>query len=140
LDKIDEIDIYLNKFGLDSDEIFSVKSRNKYLKITLTEEIDEVLIFLQRQCKLNKSDIRSLVINNPFILTESMQRIRLLDSIYKKIGFNSKDYKRYLNSYDKAFSLNPRVVFEKIEKLAKSGKDKNDIKNIIIDNSYSLFY
>ena len=59
--------------------------------------------------------------------------INLLSGIYKNIGFKGNDYKQYLIKYDKAFSLNPRVVYEKIESLANNGKNKSEIKNIIIE-------
>jgi len=140
MEKIDDIEVYLTEFGLDNEEIKSIKFRNKYLKLTIKEEVVEIIDFLKKECKLNKQDVKRLIISNPFILTESMERINLLNNIYKNIGFKSKDYKQYLYVYDKAFSLNPRIVFEKIEKMVSCGKSKNDIKNSIIENSYSLFY
>ena len=139
MDRTDEIDEYLNDFGLDAEDILSVKSRNKYLQITLEEDVIEVLGFLQNNCKLDKDEIKHLIINNPLILTESVQRISLLDTMYKNIGFTGKEYRKYINSFDKAFSLNPKGVFEKIESMAKRGKSRKEIKNIIIKNGYGVF-
>jgi len=139
MDKADEIEEYLNEFGLDTEDVLSIKSRNKYLKITLKEDITEVLEFLQTNCKLDKNEIKHLVLNNPLILTESMHRINILDTMYKQLGFYGKEYRNYLVSFDKAFSLNPKSVFEKIENMASNGKSKKEIKNSIIKNGYGVF-
>lgn len=139
MDKVDEVNEYLIEFGLDEEDIFSIKNRNDYLKVTVKEDMQRVLSFLQRNCKLSKKEIRHIIVNNPFILSESMQRISLLDSIYKNIGFKGEEYKEYLTTFEKALSLNPRGVFEKIESMASNGKTKNDIKSSIIKNGYEIF-
>ena len=91
------------------------------------------------KCKIDKEDMARIVIKNPFILNESFARIDLLTDIYDKIGFSEEEYKKYITSFDKAFSLNPQEVVDNVSKLIESGKDMKDIKRLMIEKSNQIF-
>lgn len=129
----------LNDLGLDEEEIRSVNRRNKLLNETIVEEVNEIVDFFSIKCELKKEDIARVVIRNPLILNESLDRINTLSEIYNKIGFSGDEYKRYIVNFDKAFSLNPRVVIENVNKMLSEGKGLEDVRKDMIENASKLF-
>ena len=136
-----ESEIYeiLNDLGLDDEEIMSINRRNKLLNDSTAEEVSDIVNFFRIKCKIDKDDIASIVIKNPFILNESFVRIDLLSEIYDKIGFTEEEYKKYIINFDKAFSLNPKEVLDNISEMMKKGKEMKEIKRIIIEESNRYF-
>ena len=139
MDQKSDLVEYLNTFGLDNEDIESIKTRNSYFTLTLKEDAEEVFNFLLGSCKLNKNEIRHIVLNNPLILNESTERLKLLDTMYKELGLKGNDYKKYLVSFDKAFSLNPKDVYSKVASLAGVGKNRKEIKEMILKDGYNMF-
>ena len=139
MEKIDEIYSTLNDLGLDEEEILSVKKRNKFLNIATKEDINEIIDFFKIKCDMDKEEMALLVIENPLILNETLERFNTLLEIYEKIGFSKKEYKEYIKKFNRAFSLNPREVNENIFELTKKGKNLEEIKSIIINKSYDMF-
>lgn len=134
-----EIYNVLNDLGLDEEEISSVNKRNKLLNETTAAEVEDILNFFSVKCKLKKDDMARVIIKNPLILNESFSRINALSEIYKRIGFSGADYRKYILSYDKAFSLNPKEVLDNISKMMNEGKEIEDIKRIMLEQSNKIF-
>lgn len=134
-----EIYEILNNLGLEDDEISSVTKRNKLLKETTADEVNEILDFFSTKCNLGNEEIARLIIRNPLILNESFERMESLYKIYSNIGFSKKEYKKYISNYEKAFSLNPKDVIENITKMLNSGKDIDNIKLAMTENARQIF-
>jgi len=139
VEKTDDIYEVLDSLGLTDKEILSISKRNKLVFSNTKDEVNNIIDFFKIKCNFSKDEIATLIINNPFILNEEPVRINILASIYDEIGFSEKEYKEYVKNYDRAFSLNPKMVSESILTLIKSGNDLTNIKKIIIDNPTKVF-
>lgn len=134
-----EIHEILNQIGLDEDEIESINKRNKLLEETTSNEVNDIVKFFSVECKLKNDDIARIVIKNPLILNESLERINILAEIYEKIGFSGKEYEDYIINFDKAFSLNPKEVLESVSDMMEYGKELKDIRKIMVENANKIF-
>lgn len=134
-----EIHEILNQIGLDEDEIESITKRNKLLEEATSNEVNDIVKFFSVECKLKNDDIARIVIKNPLILNESLERINILAEIYEKIGFSGKEYKDYIINFDKAFSLNPKEVLESVSDMMEYGKELKDIRKIMVENANKIF-
>lgn len=139
MEKIDDIYEVLVSLGLTNNEIVSISKRNKLIFSNTKDEVNNIIEFFKIKCDFSKDEIATLIINNPFILNEEPARINVLTNIYDEIGFSEKDYKEYVKNYNRAFSLNPRLVSESILTLIKNGNDLNNVKKIIMDNPTKIF-
>ena len=61
-----------------------------------------------------------------------------LEEIYKTIGIKDEKYKKLINSFDKALSLNPKELANSVSNLQKEGYDYNSIGDILIKNPYLM--
>ena len=136
---MEEISTILNDLGLDEEEIRSIQKRNKLLNQTIPEDVNGIVNFFSIKCSLGKDDIAKLIIKNPLILNESFERIDALYEIYKNLGFSRAEYKEYATNFDKAFSLNPKEVLEKVSNMLKEGYEVEEIKEHLIGQSSKLF-
>lgn len=134
----DDINNVLLKIGLEDYEIENVLSRNKYLKVSIAEDVLDIVKYLYTDCKLEMKDIKKLVLKNPYILSESLTRINALEKIYKTIGIEKERYKELINNFDKALSLNPKELAEVVNDFQKNGCDFEQISDIIIKNPYLI--
>lgn len=139
MEKIDEIYEVLDSLGLTEKEMLSIRKRNKLIFSNTKEEVNNIIDFFRIKCDFSKDEMATLIINNPFILNEEPARINILANIYDEIGFSKKEYKEYVQTYDRAFSLNPRILSERVLSLMANGNDLNNIKKIIIDNPTKVF-
>lgn len=134
----DDITKVLLKVGLEDYEIENVFSRNKYLKLSIDEDIMDIIKYLYTECKLDMPDIRKLIIKNPLVLNESFTRIEALEKIYKTLGIDNDKYKEFINKYDKALSLNPKELADSVSDLYKKGYAYNEIGDMLIKNPYIM--
>lgn len=134
----DDITKVLLKVGLEDYEIENVFSRNKYLKLSIDEDIMDIIKYLYTECKLDMPDIRKLIIKNPLVLNESFTRIEALEKIYKTLGIDNDKYKEFINKYDKALSLNPKELADSVSDLYKKGYAYNVIGDMLIKNPYMI--
>ena len=139
MEKTDDIYEVLDSLGLTDKEILSISKRNKLIFSNTKDEVNNIIDFFKIKCNFSKDEIATLIINNPFILNEEPARINILANIYDELGFSEGEYKEYVKNYDRAFSLNPKMVSESILTLIKSGNDLTNIKKIIIDNPTKVF-
>lgn len=141
MEKTDRDEIYniLNELGLDEEEISSINRRNRLLEETTSEEVEDIINFFKIKCRIDSEDIASIIIKNPLILNESFSRINLLSEIYRKVGFSEDEYRKYISSFEKAFSLNPREVLDNISDMLKNGKEMEDIKKAMLEKSAQIF-
>ena len=130
----------LNELGLEDEEIISITKRNRLLNETTANEVENIVNFFEIKCNLDKDDIASLVLKNPLVLNESFTRLEALAEIYDKIGFSKDEYKKYINNFDKAFSLNPKEILDNVFAYVQSGKEMSEVKSIMIENASQIFW
>lgn len=134
----DDVAKVLSKIGLEDYEIDNIFSRNKYLNTLIDEDVLEIVKYLYTNCKMEMKDIKKLILRNPFVLSESVNRINSLEPIYKTIGIENEKYRDLINNFDKALSLNPKELADSISNLKNQGYAYNRIGDILIKNPYLL--
>lgn len=135
----EEIYEILNDLGLEDDEIKSVNRRNKMLATVLAEDVDEIVDFFKIKCELDKDDIARIIIKNPLILNESFERIDTLSKLYNSLGFSGEEYRKYIVNFDKAFSLNPKELVDRVSKMIKTGEKLKDIREYMVEHANRIF-
>ena len=134
----DDVAKVLSKIGLEDYEIDNIFSRNKYLNTLIDEDVLEIVKYLYTNCKMEMKDIKKLILRNPFVLSESVNRINSLEPIYKTIGIENEKYRDLINNFDQALSLNPKELADSISNLKNQGYAYNRIGDILIKNPYLL--
>ena len=139
MDKIDEIEEYLYKLGLDYEDVFNVKLRNKFLDITIKEEILDVnelaFDFLKEIIAMDKS-----IIENRYNIEiyDDMETIEVLEAICESRKYvlkgNELDYDRcckaIINDFKQARLGNLTLETVKdVNKLIKKTKVPKESKN-----------
>ena len=133
-----DVEGVLLKLGLEDYEIDNIFFRNKYLNISTDDEVKDIVKYLYTTCKMNVSDIRKLILKNPFLLNESFNRINNLEAIYKTLGIENEKYSKLLNRFDKALSINPKDLAECIIKWQQKGYTYKEIGDMILKNPYLI--
>lgn len=132
----DDVAKVLLKVGLEDYEIDNVFSRNKYLTTLVDDEVLDIIKYLYTNCKMDMTEIKRLILKNPFVLNESFIRINSLETIYKTLGIENEKYRDLINNFDKAMSLNPKELADSVSELKKEGYDYNTIGDMLIKNPY----
>ena len=81
---------------------------------------------------MEDTEIAEIAKQNPWMLTESFERIKYLKEFYALVGLT--EYKELLIKQPIAMSVNPIKVKKVIEKLQKEGKTNEEIKNTLIND------
>lgn len=129
---LEEIYNLLNKkLNLSKEEIDKVVETNIYLKKVIASDVLQVIKKFE-EFGLKDKEISEIAKQNPWMLTESFERINYLKKFYKLAELT--DYKELLIKQPIAMSVNPIEVKGLIEKLQKQGKTNEEIRNILINN------
>ena len=124
-------DLLDEKLNLSKEEIDQAVETNIYLKKVIAPDVYQVIKKFER-FGLEDSEIAQIAKQNPWMLTESFERIKYLKRIYKLAELT--EYKELLINQPIAMSVNPIEVKELIEKLQEQGKANEEIRNILINN------
>ena len=124
-------DLLNKKLNLSKEEIDKAVETNKYLKKVIEADVFQVIKKFE-EFGLEDKEIAEIAKQNPWMLTESFERINYLKKYYKLAELT--DYKELLIKQPIAMSVNPIDVKELIEKLQKQGKTNKEIRNILINN------
>ena len=129
---IDKIYELLNKkLKLSKEEIDKAVETNKYLKKVIAPDVYQVIKKFE-SFGLEDSEIAEISKQNPWMLTESFERIKYLKEFYGLV--NLTEYRELLIKQPIAMSVNPIKVKELIEKFQAEGKTNEEIKNILIND------
>ena len=129
---LEEIYHLLNrKLNLSKAEIDRAVGINIYLKKVIAPDIYQVIKKFE-EFGLEDKEIAKIAKQNPWMLTESFERIKHLKKLYKLAELT--EYKELLIKQPIAMSVNPIEVKELIEKLQEQGKANEEIRNILINN------
>ena len=127
MDTNDDVYILLYKLGLKDAEIQEINKVNVNLAKVLDIDVLQLLKYLEAQ-GLNIDEIIDVSKRNPWILTESFERLNWLEEHYKSIGIEKEKYKDLIIKYPIALSLNPMNVKLKIQELNEEGFSKEEIQ------------
>jgi len=129
---LEEIYNLLNKeLNLGKEEIDKAVETNIYLKKVIASDVLQVIKTFE-EFGLDYGEIAEIAKQNPWMLTESFERIRYLKKFYKLAELT--DYKELLIKQPTAMSVNPIEVKELIEKLQEQGKTNEEIRKILVNN------
>ena len=138
MDEINEKRIaVLKKLGMTKEEIEHAYEVNKNLQRVLDIDIKQVIVFLYKNYGLESEEICRIAVSNPWILTESFERMRYLEESYKGVGI--ENIGELLIKMPIALSLNPKVLDEFIENLKKENKTNEEIKEVILNTLDEYF-
>lgn len=124
-------DLLDKKLNLSKEEIDQAVETNIYLKKVIAPDVYQVIKKFE-SFGLEDSEIAQIAKRNPWMLTESFERIKYLKEFYGLVDLT--EYKELLIKQQIAMSVNPIEVKEVIEKLQKQGKTNEEIRNILINN------
>lgn len=124
-------DLLNKKLKLSKEEIDKAVETNIYLKKVIAPDVYQVIKKFE-SFGLEDSEIAQIAKRNPWMLTESFERIKYLKEFYGLVDLT--EYKELLIKQPIAMSVNPIEVKELIEKLQKQGKTNEEIRNILINN------
>ncbi len=124
-----EIYEVLNKIGLDETEIENIYEVNTNINFVLDEDIEEVIKYLKNY-GLEDENIAEIAKQNPWILTESFERMKYLEKYYEKVGLT--EFGELLKRHPIAMSINPAKVKKVIANMTADGKSKEEIKELLL--------
>ncbi len=124
-------DLLTKKLKLSKEEIDKEIETNIYLKKVLASDVYQVIKTFE-EFGLEDTEIAEIAKQNPWMLTESFERIKYLKEFYALVGLT--EYKELLIKQPIAMSVNPIKVKKVIEKLQKEGKTNEEIKNTLIND------
>lgn len=124
-------DLLNKKLDLSKEEIDKAVETNIYLKKVIAPDVFQVIKKFE-EFGLEDKEIAEIAKQNPWMLTESFERINYLKKFYKLAELT--DYKELLIKQPIAMSVNPIEVKELIEKFQQQGKTNEEIRNILINN------
>jgi len=124
-------DLLNKKLNLSKKEIDKVVETNIYLKKVIASDVFQVIKKFE-EFGLEDKEISEIAKQNPWMLTESFERINYLKKFYKLAELT--DYKELLKKQPISMSVNPIEVKELIEKFQEQGKTNEEIRNILINN------
>lgn len=124
-------DLLNKKLNLSKEEIDKAVETNVYLKKVIAPDVFKVIKKFE-EFGLEDKEIAEIAKQNPWMLTESFERINYLKKFYKLVELT--DYKELLKKQPISMSVNPIEVKELIEQLQQEGKTNEEIRNILINN------
>lgn len=124
-------DLLNKKLNLSKEEIDKAVETNVYLKKVIAPDVFKVIKKFE-EFGLEDSEIAQIAKQNPWMLTESFERIKYLKEFYGLVDLI--EYRELLIKQPIAMSINPIEVKELIEKFQTEGKTNEEIKNILIND------
>lgn len=124
-------DLLDKKLNLSKEEIDQAVETNIYLKKVIAPDVYQVIKKFE-SFGLEDSEIAQIAKQNPWMLTESFERIKYLKEFYGLVDLI--EYRELLIKQPIAMSINPIEVKELIEKFQTEGKTNEEIRNILINN------
>lgn len=124
-------DLLDKKLNLSKEEIDQAVETNIYLKKVIAPDVYQVIKKFE-SFGLEDSEIAQIAKQNPWMLTESFERIKYLKQFYGLVDLI--EYRELLIKQPIAMSINPIEVKELIEKFQTEGKTNEEIKNILIND------
>jgi len=132
------IDGLLKKVGFSEEEIKKIREVNENLQYVLVSDVLQLLKYLEK-IGLKLPEMVAMANKNPWVLTESFERIDYLEKYYKMIGIEGDSYKELLIKYPIAISQNPAEVKQEIERQIENGRTAQEIQEDFFANFGKYF-
>jgi len=126
----------LIQIGMTEEQIENAFKINSNLKKVLDIDVVQVMIFLIKNYNLTQKEIAYVASENPWILTESFERMRYLEESYTKLGIEIKEL---LTKQPISMNLNPKALDDFIQELKNENKTDEEIKQIILNELNEYF-
>lgn len=120
----------LIKLGMTEEQIKNAFDTNLNLKKVLDIDVMQIILFLIKSYNLTQEEIAKIASKNPWILTESFERMRYLEESYNNLEI---DIKQLLIKQPIAMSLNPKTLEDFIQELREKSKTDEEIKLVILN-------
>lgn len=136
MEKNDKVYLTLIEIGFTDEQIQEMVKENIFLTKIISSDIEQEINFL-KQYELTNDDIVNISIVNPWILTESFERMRMLEELYKLVGIDS--IKKLLLKQPIAMSLDPLELKNYISKQKEENKSDEEIQEELYNNLSNIF-
>ena len=120
----------LIKIEMTEEQIENAFKTNTNLNKVLDIDVMQVILFLIKNYNLTQQEIANVASENPWILTESFERMRYLEESYSNLGI---DIKELLTKQPIAMSLNPKAVEDFIQQLKNENKTNEEIQEVLLN-------
>ena len=120
-----------DRLKLSKEEIDAAVKENIYLRKVIAPDVYQVIKKFE-EFGLTDNEIAEIARQNPWMLTESFERIKYLKQFYQLADLT--DYRELLIKQPIAMSVNPIEVKELIEKLQKEGKTNEEIQETLMND------
>ncbi len=124
-------DLLNKKLKLSKEEIDKAVETNIYIKKVIAPDIYQVIKKFEG-FGLSDDEIAEISKQNPWMLTESFERIKYLKEFYGLVDLT--EYRELLIKQPIAMSVNPIKVKELIEEFQEEGKTNEEIRSILIND------
>jgi len=125
---------YLFEYGFNPTAIDEIENVNDRMFFTNLNEVIKNINFLESK-QLNKECIINVIKANPFILTETNERLKNLDDIY--LGLLRIDYESMIEiiiNNPETYSVNPIELQKNINYLIENNCNTETIKKLLVKN------
>ena len=136
MDKNDKVYLKLIEIGFTDEQIQEMVKENVFLTKVISSDIEQEIKFL-KQYELTNYDIVNISIVNPWILTESFERMRMLEKQYKLVGID--EFKKLLLKQPIAMSLDPLELKNYISKQKEENRSNEEIREELYNNLSNIF-
>ena len=136
MEKNDKVYITLIEIGFTDEQIQEMVKENIFLTRVISSDIQQEIVFL-KQYELTNDDIVNISIVNPWILTESFERMRMLEELYKLAEINN--IKELILKQPIAMSLDPLELKNYILKQREENKSNEEIQEELYNNLSNIF-
>lgn len=120
-----------SKLKLSKDQIDKAVETNTYIKKVIAPDIYQVIKKFE-EFGLSDKEIAEIANKNPWMLTESFERIKYLKQFYGLVGLT--EYRELLINQPIAMSVNPIEIKELIERFKSEGRTDEEIREILIND------
>lgn len=120
-----------SKLKLSKDQIDKSVETNTYIRKVIAPDIYQVIKKFE-EFGLSDKEIAEIANKNPWMLTESFERIKYLKQFYGLVGLT--EYRELLINQPIAMSVNPIEVKELIERFKSEGRTDEEIREILIND------
>ena len=127
----DDIFDYLISLGFTASDLRQFEKTNSEIFYVVLKDVKDNIDFLFNK-GLSKDEIKNIINNNPFMLTDEKNRREYYDNLYLNVlKFNKEELINFIKGNNDAYTSSP-IEFEKIINYLSSHYNKNEIKQIVL--------
>ena len=132
----DIYEVIKKNLKLNEEQIYKLFEENNYLNQIIPADILQIIQFFE-QFGISKEEMAEISLKNPYILTESLERIRYIEKYFKLI--NIEDLRWMAVHHPISMSQDPYDIKSFIEENESQGKTKEEIRKMLMDDFEKYF-